>query len=186
MIDKLGHDLDVYKVCRVVNPFFAKAHLSLNTDDQGKEYFRELLTLLNQTAQPDGEQYPIPHVDVFSPEEVASMLREVKEYKFILSNTALQDAPNYKDQMGYCSVFWQAASNRIPSIAKLAKYAFTLVSSSATAERVFSILKRHFSIQQLKSILDDQVETSVMLAYNNRNYEYAAIMVEDYLDQEDM
>ena len=62
--------------------------------------------------------------------------------------------------------FWRAARALVPNLAKLARYAFLIVPSSAAAERIFSLLKRYFSLLQMHTALTDLTEGSCMLKYN--------------------
>jgi hypothetical protein len=54
-----------------------------------------------------------------------------------------------------------------PYLAKVVRLAFTYTSSSAAAERVFSILKNSFGREQ-KEAIEDYVSVSVMLQMNRR------------------
>lgn len=62
--------------------------------------------------------------------------------------------------------FWKFNYHDFPKMAELLRYAWTSTSSSASAERLFSMLKHTFTKQQLNSALSDYVEGSVMLAFN--------------------
>ncbi len=63
--------------------------------------------------------------------------------------------------------WWKDNSNELPYWSAAAHKFFLIQPSSATAERVFSILNRSFSDFQNNS-LEDYVEASVMLQYNDR------------------
>ena len=63
--------------------------------------------------------------------------------------------------------FWRQNHHSFPEIAQLARYCMTLTPSSAAAERIFSILKQMFSLNQMHSTLEDVVEASVMLRAND-------------------
>ena len=69
--------------------------------------------------------------------------------------------------MSRSTIFWRQFRILIPNISKVARIAFTLAPSSAAAERVFSILKRHMTTQQMSQQLTDLTQGGVMLDYNN-------------------
>ena len=64
--------------------------------------------------------------------------------------------------------FWKDHALSIPKWSNAAQKVFLLQPSSASAERVFSIFNNTFGKKQLTS-LEDYLETSVMLQYNERN-----------------
>lgn len=49
---------------------------------------------------------------------------------------------------------------------KIVQHFYTLITSSAMAERVFSALKRFFTVGQMRSSLSDITSASLMLTYN--------------------
>jgi hypothetical protein len=69
--------------------------------------------------------------------------------------------------MDFAVQFWQKYKHDLPSLARFARYAFTIYSSSASAERSFFVLKRCFGKQQ-KLDLEDHVSLSCMLQINNK------------------
>jgi hypothetical protein len=73
------------------------------------------------------------------------------------------------DEMSLAERFWRLNVGKLPATAKFARYCFTLTSSSGAAERVFSILKAFFGLQQMRMTLEDVVFLSVMLKYNSGN-----------------
>jgi len=64
-----------------------------------------------------------------------------------------------------CTEWWKLNENGLPFWSAAAKKVLLVQPSSASAERVFSLLNNSFSPQQ-QSSLQDYVETSVMLQYN--------------------
>ena len=78
------------------------------------------------------------------------------------------DLAKHSDKLQYIMKFWKAHWQDIPTIAKLERYCITITPSSAGAERVFSIMKRMFSKNQMTAALQDYTEASVMLAYNGQ------------------
>ena len=69
--------------------------------------------------------------------------------------------------MDRAQVFWKHNRIFFPAIAKVARIAFILIPSSAAAERVFSMLKRHLTKQQMTSALEDYTQASCMLDWNH-------------------
>ena len=64
--------------------------------------------------------------------------------------------------------FWRNHKSSLPNWSAAASKVAVLQPSSAAAERVFSLLKQSFSEAQ-NATLQDIIETSVMLQYNNRD-----------------
>jgi len=63
--------------------------------------------------------------------------------------------------------WWKFNANELPNWSSAACKVFVLQPSSAASEIVFSLLRATFSEQQECS-LQDYIETSLMLQYNNR------------------
>ena len=63
--------------------------------------------------------------------------------------------------------WWKLNAGELPYWSTAARKVLVLQPSSAATERVFSLLKASFSDQQ-ESTLQDYIETSLMLQYNNR------------------
>ena len=82
-------------------------------------------------------------------------------------SSARPDLSTHALQLEAIMKFWRANYHSIPSIANLARYCMTLTPSSAAAERIFSILKQMFSLQQMGNTLEDLVEAAVMLNAND-------------------
>ncbi len=64
--------------------------------------------------------------------------------------------------------WWKNHSNDLPQWSSIFKLIILIQPSSASAERVFSILQSSFQSQQ-ESSLEDYIELSVMMQYNYRN-----------------
>ena len=62
--------------------------------------------------------------------------------------------------------FWATNYIDFPALTELVRYAWTSTSSSGSVERLFSVLKRTFTTQQLASAYIDYVEASCMLQFN--------------------
>ena len=65
--------------------------------------------------------------------------------------------------------YWHARSEEFPHHAAATKRLALMQPSEASVERVFSRVKSHFTIHQMVAILNDYVETAVMLDYNDRD-----------------
>ena len=63
--------------------------------------------------------------------------------------------------------WWRAYNPQFPTWAKAARIIFALAPSSAASERVFSLVKSMFGIEQLTAMADF-VQGSLMLRYNQR------------------
>lgn len=63
--------------------------------------------------------------------------------------------------------FWAEHHEQFPTWARAARIVFSLSPNSAACERVFSLLKNFFGVQQHSS-LADQIQNALMLAYNKR------------------
>ena len=64
--------------------------------------------------------------------------------------------------------WWSHHENELPNWSKACKMSLLFQPSSAEAERVFSLLQNSFNQQQYSS-LEDYIEASIMLQYNNRS-----------------
>ena len=131
--------------------------------------------------------HALPEIPLFKQDDVNRMEKDLTKYCALLrSFNKSQVEPGSLNSaeiaMSDAAAFWRASWQEIPSLAIFARYCFTIVPSSAAAERVFSILKSFFSTQQLSSALDDYVQTSVMLRYNkceqNGNLDVENILVD--------
>lgn len=71
------------------------------------------------------------------------------------------------DEMTYADNFWKHNRLMLPGFVKLARYAFTMVTSSVFPERAFSVLKRCFKSEQ-RLALEDYVSLSCMLQINRK------------------
>jgi hypothetical protein len=70
--------------------------------------------------------------------------------------------------MDFAVIFWKIHKGDLPGLAKFVRYAFTICTSSASAERSFSVLKRCFGNQQ-RLALEDYVMLSCMLQTNRED-----------------
>lgn len=102
-------------------------------------------------------------LDHFTPEEISEMVSELRTYKTLANNWEPED----RDLMEMDSVvqFWKASRDLIINIRKFVRYANAITTSSAAAERVFSVIKRSFDTSQ-KGALVDYVFLSSIMQYN--------------------
>jgi hypothetical protein len=146
--DFLGSDLEIYKTASLANPLeFALAPppgLTFIDSIRSLAYFDE--TALD-TINAEYSTY----------RQLAQAFRES------VDTTTTSD-----QEMELAQRFRQHNAGKLPATARFARYCFTLPSSSGAAERVFSILKRFFGLQQMRMTLEDIVFLSVMLKYNSK------------------
>ncbi len=100
----------------------------------------------------------------FSVADVNSMMLEYSEYCMTTSTL-----PNvtHKEMPGAIELFWKEHHNLFPSISMFARYAMTIITSSASAERAFSILKSTFNPKQDRAN-EDYVMSACMQQFNER------------------
>lgn len=91
---------------------------------------------------------------------IAGLQKELPPYMAEAEGVRLQDG----EQM----VWWYNHRQCLPSWSAAARLLSLVQPSSASAERVFSLLQAAFNDQQ-SSTLTDELEASVMLAYNHRS-----------------
>jgi hAT family C-terminal dimerisation region len=102
----------------------------------------------------------------FLPEVVDEIVGDLHTYLHLVSDIPAHLSKS--DEMDYADVFWKSYGARLPGFVKLARYAFTIVTSSASAERAFSVLKRSFQAEQ-RLALEDYVMLSCMLQINRKD-----------------
>jgi hypothetical protein len=142
-------------IFRLVNPLHAR---TLDVAVPG--YFRAELEWLNT----DGKH------EWFSDDDITSM--EAEYPTFVQDAKTLLDARDNDvkpvPSMDRIEDFWRFKHINYPALSKLVRFAYTCTASSASVERLFSLLKRTFSLQQMKFALEDYVEGSVMLQFNRK------------------
>jgi hypothetical protein len=106
----------------------------------------------------------------------ASTVDTLRSFKFLDNNQIVDDLkselPIYlaltKDILEVDSlIWWEKNGKKIPFWANACKKILLCQPSSASVERVFSLLK-HFTEQQ-QSALEDYIECGLMIQYNHRN-----------------
>jgi len=146
ILGMLDTDLALYKILRYMNPF---EHKLLVADG----------TLSANVFCDDVKQ-----LKRFSAADVNSMMLEYSEYCMTTSTL-----PNvtHKEMPGAIELFWKEHHNLFPFISMFARYAMTIITSSASAERAFSILKSTFNPKQDKAN-EDYVMSACMQQFNER------------------
>ena len=93
------------------------------------------------------------------------MIDELVRYK--LDALAFNEtATTSTEEMEKSVIFWNVHKNTYRYLTKFIRYAFCVTTSSASAERAFSTLKRCFGHQQ-NLALEDYISLSIMLQQNS-------------------
>lgn len=142
----LSEDVVIYKCLRYANPIAMRR----NNQTFEMRLFKEALVSLN-------------HFEAY---EIEDMMHEAPEY-IILCDSIVPAAINRKEEMEYANIFWTDHVHDLRKLARFAQYAFTITTSSGSAERSFSTLKRCFGNGQ-RLALEDYSMLSCMLQTNRR------------------
>ena len=137
----LGEDVRIYKALRNAN------HLAVRRSPPSALEFTE----------------DVESLDHFTATEIKSMVVELSKYLDLAENSAL--AIGHSDKISTIIKFWNMNMEHLPAITKFVRYAYTITTSSAAAERVFSVIKRSFDTSQ-KGALEDYVFLSAVMQYN--------------------
>ena len=141
IFDHLGGDVAIYKVLRNANPNAVR-----RSPPTAKEFADDVESL-----------------DHFLPEDIDMMITELPQYVTMAQNWA--PPANNADELDSIVSFWRNNGSQMLALSKFVKYAFTIITSSAAAERVFSVIKRSFDTGQ-KGALEDYVFLSTIMQYN--------------------
>lgn len=150
---EMRSDVAFYKICRFMNPAWAKT-----TDGN-------IPARMPQTLNAD-----LQGLAWFDAADVAGMVREYPRY-VQAARDSYDEVPRERQggfdaRLECIEAFWCQHKTSFPHLAKLVRYFYTFLPSSAMSERVFSMLKMAFSLLQLKHTLNDYVEGCIMLRYN--------------------
>ena len=147
----MSKDVAVYEVLRWINPVSIIADGGLNADFALR--FRNGIKGLNY----------------FTADEVNNMIADLPRYiekcHLEISDPTIYNETDYELQMNKTTLFWKKYCLNLTGIALLARYAFTIATSSASVERLFSVLKISFGKHQ-KTALQDYVQLSCTRQYN--------------------
>lgn len=141
IFEHLGGDVAIYKVLRNANPIAVR---------------RSPPTVNEFTAD-------VESLDHFLPVDIDKMIRELPRYINIVQNWA--PPADIAEELDSIVSFWRINGSEMPALSRFVKYAFTIITSSAAAERVFSVIKRSFDTGQ-KCALEDYVFLSTIMQYN--------------------
>lgn len=148
ILEMLKDDMVIYKTMRYTNPI---AMIKLKANFSATRFISDVKALL-----------------YFTPSDIDMMLTDLPEYLESLDN--IPKTCCEADEMKYAAEYWKCDRLNLPGMTKLARYSFTMITSSASAESAFSVLKRCFSSDQ-RLALEDYVMLSCMLQINRRNAE---------------
>jgi len=147
---ELSDQMSVYKTLRYVNPY--SMHLNSTTLPFSTQEFISGVSALNW----------------FQRHEIDDMAVEMPRYLALATSVfGGEFYVSRDDEMKAVQRFWAENRIRYPALRMLVKYALTIAPSSAAAERVFSLLKSTFGLNQ-NLALEDYMELSIMLNYNKR------------------
>ena len=142
----LGPDIAIYATLRYCNPFSIK-----------RMNYRVNLIELRGGIEALGH---------FTALDVNRILSEFPTY--ILLCEQFNDIPEaVADELQLILKFWKLNMLPLPAMALFVRYAYCITPSSASVERVFSLLKSSFGSQQ-NLALEDYIKASLMFQYNNR------------------
>ena len=137
-----------YEICRLVRAFdpnFAAAHLVPASVDA--------MNVIEPLAA---------HADF------AGLKQELPLYLAACQNAPAFDKSDVTAYSDAILSWWRQNGKSFPAWASAATIVFALSPNSAACERVFSMLKRMFSEQQIRA-LGDYIRAALMLTYNGRN-----------------
>ena len=145
---KLASDIELCKTCRYANPVAIRQFIGRpNTLFQFKKAPGDLDFLtVSDIEEMGGEWYLYK--------------RMVNEFEVLPSESV------FATQMERCTHIWSLYNELLPNLNNFTRYCMTMTLSSASAERVFSMLKNSFTIGKMRQSLEDYTEGSVMLQYN--------------------
>ena len=101
-------------------------------------------------------------IPFFNQEEITALKRELPSYLAKIEAIDNDDSSDVD-----CLKFWKSSESTLPQWAAAVKKILIVQPSSAAVERVFSMLNNAFKDKQQNS-LQDYIEVSTMLRYNNR------------------
>ena len=146
ILGMMAGDVAVYKALRNINPIAVKKQSALGG------------------FSVNAFKAEVRSLDHFSVIEINAMADELPAYILLFQHNT--QCATFEEEMDFVLRFWRSQAGGLPALAKLARYAFTLITSSAACERAFSILQRFFGSDK-KLALEDYVKLSVMLKSNS-------------------
>jgi hypothetical protein len=167
---KLRPDLSIWKMCRYLNPITMRLDAALAGHGvRGQSGIRGGVgqrVFFNHEIPPEFLE-SVKQLQRFSNQELDDMTTEWRTYMdFCLATEVHYEDTISAHIMERSQLFWKNVRFRIPNLAKVARLAFILTPSSAAVERVFSMYKRHMTIQQAHEALTDYSQSGCMLDFN--------------------
>jgi len=158
---EMRHLVSFFKYARIVDPNKARLLLDVEAADEQAVAAGEVgLSLIGKLAT----VFPVlRHRDDLS----KRLESELPAYLVALQYARQASGLSAPERSAAVSAWWAAHAADLPAWAELARLVFLASPTSAAVERVFSILRKTFDARQ-KMALEDYVETSLMLQYNNR------------------
>jgi hypothetical protein len=134
----LKDQLSLYEAARVISPHFLASH----TAEQCLEQFRTLESC-----------------GLLTENDLKGVLTELPQ--------VLQELSAHPPSAGTTTIaFWKEFKERFPAMCLVLRKIATLSQTSASVERVFSLLQQVFTAQQEASALGDYLEVALMCRYN--------------------
>ena len=111
----------------------------------------------------------IESLEHFTRDNINQMFNEFPLYLILCEQfTANNPETIIEEELRLIIKFWRLNKIQIPYLSLFVRYAYCITTpSSASVERVFSLLKNSFGPQQ-NLTLEDYIKTSLMFQYNNR------------------
>ena len=145
ILGMLAEDVEILRVCRLANPMAYKR--------------------ISPTVQ--SFRSDVEHLKHFTKAEIDGIVSELTLYTARVNAHNFDDDGTFANEMRQSVLFWKDNLGAFEFLPLFVQYCYTLTTSSAAAERTFSILLRHFNDQQ-ESSLEDYIQASVMAEYNSR------------------
>ena len=122
--------MEIYKLCQYLGPIAIRS--------------------LENTVAFDDIREKTANLKHFINDDINNMSTEWNKYTRFCNNIPVRPGDsNFNVKINCASTFWKLKSPEIPHLSKLAKYCFTITTSSAAAETVFSRLKSALSLLQV-------------------------------------
>ena len=90
----------------------------------------------------------VEHLMHFTGDEIDGMVSELSFYTSRVNAYNFADDGTFANEMNQSKLFWDDNKTAFTYLKLFVQYCYTLTTSSAAAERTFSILMRHFTDQQ--------------------------------------
>ena len=147
IFDDLAKDVAIYKTLRLCNPFSMK-----------RMNFRPNLV---------EARIGIESLEHFTRDNINQMFNEFPLYLILCEQFTANNPETIEEELRLIIKFWRLNKIQLPYLSLFVRYAYCITPSSASVERVFSLLKNSFGPQQ-NLTLEDYIKTSLMFQYNNR------------------